>query len=337
MLVNRRSLLRQLESCVPGLSDTNNVDNSGCFVVGNNKIVTYNDEIRCCQDTELPFTFVVPSRPILDTLRKLTEDDLDINCDGKKLSIVCPGIRKININIQGELPTHGANVEEPGEWLDVVPAFSDGLAMVAEISSSKADDSTGCVHLIPKGLEATDGFQAIRYRVDVPIAKPALVKRLSCSAIKGVGVAAMCETGDWIHWKTYTGLVVSVRRYIDPFPNLNPYFGALGAGASSVKLPSTLTESLQQAAAFLPDSDSGKMATFRLSQGQLVIKGQNESGSYEERRAVPYEGPDVAFGLSPKYLENLLKHDYPCTLTDSTLRVRGESFIYVTSKELVDV
>lgn len=334
MEINRRSFLRQLESCTPGLANTGNIENAEAFVFANNSITTFNDEIRCKQDTEFPFSCVVPSRPLIETLRKLTEEEVSITCDGKKLGIVCPGVRKININIKADMPNHGSVVEEPENWVDVVPAFADGLALVAEVADAKSDQAVGCVHLRPKGLEATDGFQAIRYRVDVPVGRSSLVKRSACTAVKGMGIAALAETNNWIHWKTYTGLVVSVRRYVDPFPDLNPYFGVNPADAQQIRLPSVLIEALQKATMFLPDTEAGKVATFKLHENKLVIKGQNDFGSYEERRDIAYDGPSVCFGMSPKYMENLLKHDYPCLITDSTVRVKGDSFVYVTAKEV---
>ena len=64
-----------------------------------------------------------------------------------------------------------------------------------------------------------------------------------------------------------------------------------------------------------------------------MVRGQNESGIYEEVRDVEYDGPARSFGINPKYVQTLLKHDYPVSLTQSALRIRGENFVYLTSTE----
>jgi hypothetical protein len=66
-----------------------------------------------------------------------------------------------------------------------------------------------------------------------------------------------------------------------------------------------------------------------------MVRGQNESGIYEEVRDVQYDGPARAFGINPKYVQTLLKHDYPVSLTQTALRIRGESFVFLTSMETV--
>lgn len=334
MLIGRREFLRQLESCAPGTSTTSDIEHADCFVIHNGKITTFNDEIRCIQDTELPYSCVVPARPLLETLRKLTEDDIEVKVTESKLSIICPGLRKIHIKVAAEAFRHGTVVEEPDEWRDVVPAFADGLAMVGDVASKDEENILSCVHIRQKGLEATDGFQAIRYRVDSPFTSTFLVKKTAAQAIKGMGIAAMAETPSWLHWKTYTGLIISVRRYSEDYPDLNQFFGA--TPQVSLKMPPALVESLQQAALFLPETEAGRLATFKLSAGKLHISGMNETGSYEEQRNVDYDGPDMIFGMCPKYIENILKHDYPCLFTESTLRVKGDSFVYVTAKETVE-
>jgi hypothetical protein len=92
---------------------------------------------------------------------------------------------------------------------------------------------------------------------------------------------------------------------------------------------------LQKATAFLADTGTGKQAQFRLKPGKIMVRGQNDNGIYEEIRDLPYDGPVRGFGINPKYIQTLLKHDYPVAFTESALRIRGESFVYVTSLETV--
>lgn len=334
MKVNRAEILRQLEACSPGLSNTDNIEQANCFMLTPGRIVTFNDEICCTHDTTLTLTCAVPAKPLLETLRRLSEDEVDIEYKEDRLLLKCANVRKIGINVHADVVSHAEAVEPPGEWIDVPPVFADALAMVAEAAAKESDQfSLCCVQISPNGMQATDSFQAIRYKLPCPVTKNILVKKTACAAVNGLGIACMSETPNWVHWKTYTGLQVSVRKYAEEFPDLGEIFRADSVG--TLRFPHSLIDSLQKAAAFLADTGSGKQAVLRLKTNKLMIRGQNENGFYEEIRDIAYDGPSISFGINPKYVQTLLKHDYPCNLTDSALRIRGESFSYITSKENV--
>lgn len=334
MQINRAEILRQLEACAPGLSNTDNIEQANCFMLTPGRIVTFNDEICCRQDTTLALTCAVPARPLLETLRKLSEDEVGIELKDERLMLKCANVRKIGLNIHADVVSHSDAVESPGEWIDVPPVFADALAMVSDAAAKDSEQfSLSCVQLTPGGMQATDSFQAVRYKVQCPVSKGILIKKTACAAVNGLGIAAMSETENWVHWKTYTGLQVSVRKYVDEFPDLTQVFKAESVG--TLRLPYSLIDSLQKAAAFLADTGTGKQAVLRLKQNKLMVRGQNENGFYEEIRDISYEGPAISFGINPKYIQTLLKHDYPCSLTESALRIRGESFSYITSKENV--
>jgi hypothetical protein len=332
MKIQRKEFLRHLESCAPGLSSTDNIEQSECFLFTNGKVYTFNDEVLCQQDTVVNFRCAAPAKPLLETLRKLTEDEIDISLKDSQLVIKCANIRQIKLNVQLDVIPHYESVDAPGEWSDVPPVFADALAMAAD---SAAKDSEAweltCVELSSRGLQATDVFQAVRYKLDCPISKPTLIKRAACGAVNELGVAALAESVGWVHFKTYTGLQVAVRAYSGSLPDLSDAFRS--QSEASLRFPSSLLDALQKAAAFLADTGTGKQAQFRLKPGKIMVRGQNESGIYEEVRDVEYDGPSKCFGINPKHIQTLLKHDYPVSLTQSALRIRGENFVYLTSTE----
>lgn len=334
MQVNRKELLRHLESCAPGLSATETVEQSDCFVFTDGKVFAYNDEVLCQQDTVVNFRCAVPAKPLLETLRKLTEEEIDIEYKNDQLVIRCANVRQIKLNVHAEIIPHYESVDRPGEWKDVPPVFADALAMAADSAAkdSEAFELT-CVELSPRGLQATDAFQAIRYKLDCPVTKPTLIKRSACSAVNGLGVAALAESEGWLHMKTYTGLQVAVRVYSGNLPDLSDAFKA--ESKASLRFPPCLLDALQKAAAFLADTGTGKQAQFKLKANKIMVRGQNAAGIYEEVRPVEYDGPAKSFGINPKYVQTLLKHDYPVSLTESALRIRGDSFAYITSTETI--
>jgi DNA polymerase III sliding clamp (beta) subunit (PCNA family) len=334
MKIQRKDLLRHLESCAPGLSTSGNLEQAECFIFSDGYVHTFNDEMYCKQETVLSMRCAVPAKPLLETLRKLTEDEIDVVHDIDKgvLTIKCANVRKITLNIHADAVNHHASVPQPENWQDVPPVFADALAMTADSAAKESEEFVlSCVHISPHGLQATDTFQAIRYRLECPVSKPTLIRRSACASVNGLGVAAICEVEGWLYLKTYTGLQVAVRTYDEEFPDLSEAFKQ--ESRASLRFPPCLLDALAKASIFLADTGSGKQAQIRLKPNKVMIRGQNESGTYEEIRDIEYDGPSRSFGLNPKYVQTLLKHDYPISLTDNAMRVRGESFSYITCTE----
>ena len=77
--INREELLQQLESVVPGLSVKEIIEQSKCFVFKDKKVMTYNDEVACTQDSCLDIEGAVEAMPLISLLRKLKEEEIDLH------------------------------------------------------------------------------------------------------------------------------------------------------------------------------------------------------------------------------------------------------------------
>ena len=76
--VNRELLLQQLQAVQPGLSDKDVVEQSSCVVFKDGKITTFNDEIACSIKTDVKFTGAVPAKALIELLKKLPEETIEI-------------------------------------------------------------------------------------------------------------------------------------------------------------------------------------------------------------------------------------------------------------------
>lgn len=330
-MINRKELLRALEACVPGLSAKENIEQSSCFIFSENSITTFNDEILCVHDTPLGLHGAVPSKPLLELLRKLTEDEIQITSTDTELRIKGNG-RRVVIRMSPDVLLPTGVVDPVEEWIDVPPAFGDALSMVAECASKSGDDrELSCVHFQPHMIEACDRYQAIRYNVETGVGQNALIRRSSCAAVQGLGIAGMAETEVWMHWKTYTGLQVSVRKYASTFPSLDDIFATEKTGEAHI--PGSIVEIFNRAAPFFADTTKGKQGLIRLRKGQMMIRAANGEGWYEEIRDIDYDGPKMTLGVNPKYISGLVKHGIPCDITASSLRITGDAFVYALPLE----
>ncbi len=333
MNIDRKDLLRALDSCTPGLSSKENVDQSNCYCFVGGTIKTYNDEILCQHETALTFTGAVPAKPLRELLQKMTEDEIEVTTTTDKIRI--KGSRRrseINMNPDILLPT--GTVEEPSEWTEVPPAFSDALGMVAGMVDDDQSNVFAYVHFCPGWLEATDNHQAIRYGVATGVKSNVMVRGDSCKALRGMGIASIAETETWVHWKTFSGLQVSVRKDTRVYPDLTEIFAQ--PKLSRVHIPGSVADILDRASPFMREAGiGGKRAQIVLSEGKLIVRAINGNGWYEEIKDIEYDGEKLQFSADPKHIANALKLGLPCDVTASSLKLKGDAFVYVVSLEEV--
>lgn len=329
MIVYRKELLASLEACAPGLNTKENVEQSQCYTFRDGKVSTFNDLIFCQHDVPIDFTGAVPSRQLRETLQKLTEDELDISATDSELRMKGTG-RRVVIKFTKELYLPFSSIETPEHWVDVAPAFSDALPLAADCCSKDgAPPEFDCVSFTENSITACDKYQAIRFSVPTEL-KPCLVSGVGCKSVNSLGVSDSCETENWVHWRTFTGLRVSVRKSIGDYPQLEVFDNP---AIAEVEIPHSVSEAMLRATPFLSESADGRLGQIALKSGSLSVRAKNIYGWYEERHDVEYDGPDLVFSVNPKLIGTLLKHGEPVKVTENTLRVDGESYSYVVSTQ----
>lgn len=92
--IGRENLLRTLEYVSPGLSTRDIIEQSTSFVFKGGQVITYNDEVSCRGPSGLDegLTGAVRADKLLDLLRKLPDDELDIGLVDSEFNVM--GSRK---------------------------------------------------------------------------------------------------------------------------------------------------------------------------------------------------------------------------------------------------
>ena len=72
--INRKKLLKELESVKKGLSAKDLIEQSTTFIFKNQKIVTYNDEIFAMTPTDVEIEGCVKADSLMQLLSKIKDD-----------------------------------------------------------------------------------------------------------------------------------------------------------------------------------------------------------------------------------------------------------------------
>lgn len=337
MKIDREAFLAVLESVAPGTVTRESVDQSSCVVfTAEGDVVTFNDQTACRYHWPHlgMLTGAVPCNPLLELLRRLPEETIDVGTDGKALLIKGGKARRAKIIMEQEIILPIGLVEYPadGDWADLPPTFGEAVQVVGSCAAGPKADRVDlqCIHVHPDYLEACDNFQLCRYPMPggSGVQEACLVRKTSLACVAGLGMTQVADTGSWLHTRNEAGLTVSFRREsATDYRDLTPFYEI--ADGQPATLPGGLAETVDKAEVFADDSSKAQVLV-KLSQGRFQLSGAGNYGSYEERKMVQYGGPDLSFMIDPKLLVKIAEKSANCLIGAGRMRVDGGAFTYVT-------
>lgn len=320
-----------MEMVSPGLSPRGIVQQSNCFTFKDGLVRTFNEEIACTAESGLPkaFTGAVQANKLMDMLRKLEHEELEVEVGGKRFTAKAPG-EKFWVVMEDEVMLPMESVEAPGQWVTLPDDFSDAVSIVQTCAGK--DESNfifTCVHVHPKWLEACDNMQLTRYTLTVPVKTPVVVRRDSLKYVPQFDLTEMSVTDKWLHFRNSTGLVLSCRKFVDEYPDMA---AVLKVSGRPVVLPKSLDAAADKAGAFSADNADNDLVKIELFDGKLRITGEGVSGGYQGGKKVKYDGPPLSFLISPALVKELVKRHTDCEVSDDhKLKVDGGKWVYVAS------
>lgn len=329
MKVNREEFLRKLESVMPGIAVRESIEQSSCFVFKDRKIITFNDEVACQIEYNIDIEGAVVAKPLLTILEKLTETEIDITIKKEGGEIIVKGKnRRAGITIEAKVNLPVNVIEQPEEWVDLNPDFTDAVDIVQHCAGKDVNFfQLTCIHITKEHIESCDSYQLARYPLKINISEPCLVRRDSIKHVVGLGMTEISETKTWLHFRNTEGLVLSVRREVSDFPALDKL---LDVNGTLVSLPGSLSEAVNKAEVFSSENKDNNIVILQLSSDKLSIKGVGANGWYEERREVKWKEDPISFSISPKLLIDILNQSTDCFIADKRLKVDNGKYKYVT-------
>lgn len=332
MKIEREKILCDLKRTEPGLSDRDVVEQSGCFVFKDKRIMTFNDEIACSCETELDINGAVKANQFLKILEKLREKYIDISETEKEILIKGQGNRRIGIVKDSKILMPIEKLEIPKKWKKLPDDFSEAIEFVQECAGKdEASFSLTCIHVHPKFVEAFDNYQLARYNTKTDLKSEFLVRQVSIRAIVSMAMSKFSEGKNWIHFKNDDGLILSCRRWKDEYLDCSQIVKAEG---EPVVLPKSLIEGSDRAEVFSEDNTKQGNIKVDISKGWVELRGEGTYGWYSEKRKIKdYDGKSYSFMIHPRMLIQLLKRQNECLISEKLLKVqsKGNKSVYVTS------
>ena len=336
MRVNRAEFLATLRMVEPGLSSRDFLAQSSCFVFMGGWVCTFNEEVACRAKSGIDksYTGAVRAQQLLAVLEAMPDDDLLIEPGENELRII--GVRKsAGIRMESEilLPIEDVECPERDDWKSLPEDFSIAIEQIAAVAGVNRDEFLlTCINITPDWIEATDRWQAMRYRIKTGISRRFLVRAKSISPLAKLAMNKIGETENWIHLRN-NAIIYSIRRHLDEYPNMSHLFEFDGTPCA---LPKGANEAAELASIFSGDDPEQNRATVRLSNGHMVVRGEGQFGWASADLDMSDSEWPATFRIDPMLLQKIIKQFDMCEIKNnehgpSKLRVVGERWTYMTA------
>jgi len=339
MEINRKELLEALNAVKPGLASKEVLEQTTSFIFQKKKIYTYNDEIAITTDTPLDITGAIPSKELHGILTKKSEEVLNIEVVDNELQI--KGKRsKSGIRLDEEITIPIKEIGKPKEWNKIPENFTQALKMcVGSASTDMTKPVLTCIHLFENYVESMDNLRLTRFDLsktdddgDLFFPDHILLPASSAAQLINYTPVKYSLTDGWIHFKCGNNVIFSCRIQEGEYPEIEQYIEL--KKSASLKLPSNLTDIINKAAIFASsDFDSDTQIKVTIKEKKIVIRGEGNTGWFEESAKIKYEGKPVTCYLHPAHLSYIISHLDHCEVNENAMKFIGNDFCHVISIE----
>ena len=333
MKIDKKELKNALEKVKPGLANKEVIEQSTSFAFMGDRVVTYNDEISVSHPVKnLDVVGAVRAQELYQFLDKVKQDTIDLQWEDNQVRITA-GRSKAGLIMKKEVVLPIEEIGDVGKW----KKCPEGLlkAMLFCQTSCSRDMSKPiltCVHVRKDGLiEASDSYRVIRFdlKEKMPI-NSFLIPVSSVNKLDGYDVTHIAEGEGWVHFKTKDDTIMSCRVFEENYPDVEFILNFEGIPS---RLPATMKEALERASVFVKsDFNFDSLITLEINDGHVTVTAEAESGWFEEKLRIKYEGHPVTFKINPQFLIDMLVHEvHHCSFGKDRVKFKGEQWEHVVA------
>ena len=341
MEVNRKELLETLARVMPALSAKELIEQSDAFVFTNGCVHTYNDELAIAHPTKFSIEGAVKAKELYNLLNKTKEEVVDI--EGTETGMVVKGKRfkaTIQFHSESKLPTF--DPDKIDGWSQLPLDFVMGIReCLFSIGRDMSEPVLTCLHATGSVIESCDRFRLTRYTFVAEGDAPTqpfefdegvhlLIPGPAAKELTKFSPTEYTVFDGWIHFLSEDGTMFSCRTYNQlKFPDLDKLIALEG---ETIKFPPDMDEMLSRASVFA-DKDA-PVVDIVLESGKILVKGEKESGSFEEWCRVRYAGEAIQFFINPEFLLGILQRNSEAVVTKGRLKFSAPNFDHVCCTKL---
>jgi hypothetical protein len=323
------SIFKQLEA---GTTAKDVITQSSMFAFKDGRAFTFNDEIACSVPQPLPlgeeFTGAVDAASLRKFLTLVRDEEVAFYVDDGDFIVEAGGARA-GFKVESEVVLAIDRVSLPHEWKPLPQGFADAFTFVSKcIGKDESQYQTNCIHIAKGFIEACDNCQAVRYKFDLGLSQPCLVRGTSLIPAISINPTEFGETEEWIHFRNADGFVYSCRRDSQEY---EPFDDLLNVEGDRFVITDSLVRCVKAAEVFSSQNSDNNEVMIDLSDEIATVEAQGESGWYCAGIPTDYGGEPVRFSIGPKLLVELAKEKRECILSSERLKIETPEYEYIVA------
>ena len=329
--MKKADLSQALNAVKPGLANKEVIEQSSSFVFLGNKVITYNDEISIsCPVPGLNLKGAVKAGELYKLLEKIDKEEFDFDIVDNEIQIKF-GRGKAGMRIQSEISIPLDEIKDRDDWRELPEGFVRHLQFVmGACSSDMSKPILTCVNVCQDGrMEASDGFRLTRYKgQEIPI-EDFLLPHTACPHVVKINPVEVVKSNGWIHFRNQEGVVLSCRIFEDKFPGVETILKISG---TEIIFPNTLSNLIDKAIIFSKrEHDLDESILITIANNRLTIRGESETGWYEEMCNMKYDKSEIKFSIMPSMFQKILNHSSTAIIAegDNKIKFTGDTWEHI--------
>jgi len=314
MKVSKSELVKAFQLASMGLSGTEILEQSDCFVFRDGKLISFSGEVLVCLDSPVDIdNAVIPAKDILKLLPKFPDEEVEVICRENEFVIKGKG-RTIGVPCHSEIYLPFESVPEPDTWFELDPSIGKSLWYAVRVCrQDETQPRVSCVHITSDSIEACDGFRLFRRNGATGFPGEVLVPAKSLEGLLEYSLsrASMADEGGWCYFQLDNGAQISLHCLTSEYYSENQIDSVLDMeGGEQVELPSELSDIAERARVMAGDEGASYNALIgvSISDNTLMVTSRKLTGWYRERVRVNHSGKPLSFEVNPELLIETLKH-----------------------------
>ncbi len=329
MKISKEKLLQALEAVKPGLSNKEMIEQSTSFAFIGDKICTYNDEISVSHTLdELNLTGAIDAISLYAIISKLKNDELTFEKNDNEI-IITSGKVTVGMVLEQEIKLPLDEIKGEKEWHDIPLELLDAIDFVKHATGNDMlQPVLTTIHINKNGnVEASDGFRLCKVHINndldtflLPIGATQHLKKLNPKSIA-------FSTG-WTHFKNDIGTVFSCRILNDKFPETSKLYKISG---EEIEFPKNILDVLEKARIFTSHiTEFDETVNITMKERKTIIESKSDTGWFKEIVNSRYKGNEIIFNITPVILQDILKREQKCIISENKLKFIGDNWEYIT-------
>jgi len=289
MEVNRIELIEALTKIKPGIASKEYLEQSTHFILDNDFIISYNDEISISYPFKIGVSCTIEEGMLYKLVSKMEEDIVSFELKENILRIKCGDVKaKLPVVIDSQIIDYVNKLSDEHDKLDwhALPKdFIDAVKLCAfSASTDKTINMLSCVWVEGKDVLSFDKYRASWYQMEKEVQDNFYIEADHITKIGGFeDPIEYCISKAWAHFQMGTGVVFSARLVLpDKLLDLRSKFDGFEHD-TRISLPDNLGKAVDIVALAIEKREKlDQKITLEFGEDLIRCIGSSERGTIEQ-------------------------------------------------------